>query len=121
MHRESARSNPQVPLTHHDLDSTHITPGVLRAGVTAGPLTFEGSVFRGAEPDENRFNIEKPALDSWSARIGWRRGPWTAQVSGGLLHEPEWFDPFDITRLTASIAVRRPARIAPVQRDRRVG
>src|SRR6478672_10301626 len=41
MHRESARSNPQVPLTHHDLDSTHITPGVLRAGVTAGPLTFE--------------------------------------------------------------------------------
>src|SRR5439155_8957848 len=28
MHRESARSNPQVPLTHHDLDSTHITPGV---------------------------------------------------------------------------------------------
>ena len=104
MHRESARSNPQVPLTHHDLDSTHITPGVLRAGVTAGPLTFEGSVFRGAEPDENRFNIEAPALDSWSARIGWHRGPWTAQVSGGLLHEPEWFDPFDITRLTASIS-----------------
>ena len=32
MHRESARDNPQVPLTHHDLDSTHITPGVLRAG-----------------------------------------------------------------------------------------
>ena len=104
MHRESARSNPQVPLTHHDLDSTHIPPGVLRAGVTAGPLTFEGSVFRGAEPDENRFNIEKPALDSWSARIGWHSGPWSAQVSGGLLHEPEWFDPFDITRLTASIA-----------------
>jgi hypothetical protein len=103
MHRESARSNPQVPLTHHDLDSTHITPGVLRAGIVAGPLTFEGSVFRGAEPDENRFNIEKPALDSWSARIGWHHGPWQAQVSGGLLHEPEWFDPYDITRLTASI------------------
>ena len=58
MHRESARDNPQVPLTHHDLDSTHITPGVLRAGVEAGPLTFEASVFRGEEPDENRFNIE---------------------------------------------------------------
>jgi len=103
MHRESARSNPQVPLTHHDLDSTHITPGVLRAGLTAGSLTFEGSVFRGAEPDENRFNIEKPALDSWAARIAWHRGPWQAQVSGGLLHEPEWFDPYDVTRLTASI------------------
>jgi hypothetical protein len=103
MHRESARSNPQVPLTHHDLDSTHITPGVLRAGVTAGPITFEGSVFRGAEPDDNRSNIEKPALDSWSARISWHRGPWQAQLSGGLLHEPEWFDPYDVTRLTASI------------------
>jgi hypothetical protein len=105
MHRESARSNPQVPLTHHDLDSTHITPGVLRAGIATGPLTFEGSVFRGAEPDEDRLNIEKPGpLDSWSARIGWHRGPWQAQVSGGHLHEPEWFDPFDITRLTASIS-----------------
>src|SRR5450759_3761896 len=39
MHRESARDNPQVPLTHHDMDSTHITPGVLRAGVDTGPMT----------------------------------------------------------------------------------
>src|SRR6185503_1849488 len=27
MHRQSARSNPQVPLTHHYLDATHITTG----------------------------------------------------------------------------------------------
>src|SRR5205814_3392807 len=87
----------------HNLDSTHITPGVLRAGISAGAFTFEGSVFRGAEPDENRLNIEKPGFDSWSLRVGWQRGPWQAQVSGGLLHEPEWFDPFDVTRLTASI------------------
>jgi hypothetical protein len=103
MHRESARSNPQVPLTHHNLDSTHITPGVLRAGISAGALTFEGSVFRGAEPDENRLNLETPGLDSWSVRVGWQHGPWRAQASGGLLHEPEWFDPYDVTRLTASI------------------
>ena len=50
MHRESARDNPQVPLTHHDLDSTHISEGVLRAGVETGPMTFEASVFRGEEP-----------------------------------------------------------------------
>jgi hypothetical protein len=104
MHRPSAQSNPQVPLTHHDLDSTHTTPGVVRAGLVTGDLTFEGSVFRGAEPDENRYNIEKPALDSWSGRVGWHRGPWQAQFSGGHLHAPEWFDPYDIDRLTASIA-----------------
>ena len=31
MHRASARDNPQVPLTHHHLDATHITTGVVRA------------------------------------------------------------------------------------------
>jgi hypothetical protein len=106
MHRESARDNPQVPLTHHDLDSTHITPGVLRAGIDAGPMTFEASVFRGEEPDQddNRYNIETPRLDSWAARVRWRRGPWQAQVSGGRLHQPEWFEPYEQTRVTASVA-----------------
>ena len=105
MHRESARDNPQVPLTHHDLDSTHITPGVLRAGVETGPMTFEASVFRGEEPDQddNRFNIEKPALNSWAARVGWHQGPWRAQFSGGRLHNPEWFEPYQQTRITASV------------------
>jgi hypothetical protein len=105
MHRESARDNPQVPLTHHDLDSTHITPGVLRAGVETGPMTFEASVFRGEEPDQddNRYNIETPALDSWAARVGWHRGAWRAQFSGGRLRNPEWFEPYEQTRITASI------------------
>jgi hypothetical protein len=103
MHRESARDNPQVPLGHHSLDATHITPGVIRAGVETGPLSFEGSWFRGEEPDENRLNVERPKLNSWSARVGWHRGPWQAQVSGGRLHDPEWFEPYLTTRLTASI------------------
>jgi len=103
MHRESARDNPQAPLLHHFMDSTHITPGVVTFGVEAGPMTFESSAFRGLEPDENRVDIDRPWLDSWSARASWRRGPWQAQFSGGHLKEPEWFDPYDVTRLTASI------------------
>jgi hypothetical protein len=75
----------------------------VRAGVDARGITIEGSVFRGAEPDENRLNIERPRLDSWAARIGYRRGPWSAQVSGGYLKVPEWFEPYNETRLTASI------------------
>ena len=61
MHRESARDNPQVPLTHHFIDSTHISDGcrARRASKRRG-FTLEGSVFRGAEPDENRLNIEQP-------------------------------------------------------------
>ena len=103
MHRESARDNPQVPLTHHYLDSTHISTGVLRTSMATGPITLELSAFRGAEPDENRTNIEQPKLDSWSGRVGWRKGPWQAQFSGGHLHKPEWFEPYDVTRLTASV------------------
>lgn len=57
MHRESARSNPQAPLTHHDLDSTHITP-----------------------------------------------------------HEPEWFDPFDVTRLTAAVGFNRSRLVLSTRR-----
>jgi len=103
MHRDSARDNPQVPLTHHFLDSTHITTGVLRGGVDTGDLTFEASVFRGEEPNENRLNIDAPRLDSWAARVQYNAGPWHAQFSGGRLHEPAWFDPLDVTLLTASI------------------
>ena len=103
MHRESSRDNPQVPLIHHALDSTHITPGVVRAGVEAGAFTLEASAFRGAEPDENRRNLERPRLDSWSGRLGWHRGAWQAQVSGGHLRQPEWYEPYDLTRLTASV------------------
>ena len=118
MHRESGRDNPSTPLTHHYLDSTHISYGVLTGGVQKGPLLVEASAFRGEEPDENRLNIEPPKLDSWSARATWRRGPWDAQFSGGHLHVPEWFEPTDVTRLTASIgfngvvAGRRLAAIA---------
>jgi hypothetical protein len=104
MHRESGRNNPQVPLAHHNLDSTHSTAGVVRAGLEAAGWTFEGSVFRGEEPDEQRYDIDPPRLDSWAARMAWRRGPWHAQFSGGQLHEPEWFEPYDQARLTASLA-----------------
>jgi hypothetical protein len=103
MHRESARDNPQAPLSHHSLDSTHITPGVVTAGIATGAMTIEASSFRGEEPDENRLDVERPRLNSFSARLGWRRGPWDAQFSGGRLHDPEWFEPYMVTRLTASI------------------
>jgi hypothetical protein len=104
MHRGSGRDNPQVPLTHHYLDSTHSTPGVVRGGVEIGAWAFEASAFRGEGPDEDRLNIDQPRLNSWAVRGRWKSGPWSAQVSGGHLKQPEWFEPFDATRLTASLS-----------------
>ena len=103
MHRESGRDNPQAPLAHHYMDSTHTTPGVLRAGVDWRGAGVDGSWFRGLEPDDNRLNIERPWLDSWSLRASWRRGPWQTQFSGARLQRPELYSYSDMTRLTASI------------------
>ena len=96
--------NPQAPLSHHYMDSTHITPGVVRGGVTAGDWRAEASWFRGREPDENRLDIDLGALDSTAARLSWNRGPWSAQVSGAMLTQPELLAPYDARRLTASVA-----------------
>jgi hypothetical protein len=103
MHRPSAQSNPQTPLSHHYLDSTHVTPGVLRAGVTAREWTFEGSWFQGREPDDDRMDIDLGALDSSAIRLTWTRGAWSAQASAGWLTKPEFVTPFDSNRLTASV------------------
>ena len=110
MHRASASENPEAPLSHHQLDSTHITPGVVSVGLSRGEARIETSWFRGREPDEDRTDIDLGALDSWSMRGTWSRGPWSAQVSGGHLHNPEITSPGrDITRLTASVARTRTA------------
>ena len=103
MHRASASLHPTAPLSHHQIDSTHITHGVVTAGVRGGSWQLEGSVFQGREPDEDRLDIDFGALDSYSARVSWIRGGTRAQVSVGRLNEPDVTEPGDVTRLTASL------------------
>jgi mono/diheme cytochrome c family protein len=104
MHRPSAMENPAAVLGHHWQDSTHIAHGVFTAGVTAWRFRVEGSILRGAEPDENRKDIELGKLDSYSARIWFTPTPdWTMQVSYGHLTHPEILEPGDLNRITASI------------------
>lgn len=80
--RLSASENPTAPLAHHNQDSTHISYDVVTAAATASLVTLEGSVFHGAEPDENRFNVEAGRLDSYSGRLTVRPVPGLApQVS----------------------------------------
>ncbi|HVF92187.1 MAG TPA: cytochrome c [Blastocatellia bacterium] len=108
MHRPSAMENPAAPLSHHWNDSTHIAHGVFTAGVTAGRFRIESSIFRGAEPDENRKTIDLGKLDSYSARVWFTPTPeWAMQVSYGYLTDPEALTPGDLRRLTASISHNR--------------
>lgn len=106
MHRASSAENPVAPLSHHTFDSTHIAMGVVTLGLDAGPLTLEGSVFQGREPDEERWDLMDPGpLDSWSARAWFRPGRWEFQISHGFLNEPEVLEPGNnARRSTASIS-----------------
>ena len=112
MHRPSAAENPQSPLAHHHLDSIHITPGVLTFGLSRDGVGVDTSWFRGREPDEERTDIDFGPLDSWSIRGTWTKGPWSAQVSGAQVNEPEPLIPGDMTRLMASLVYTRTGTIS---------
>ena len=103
MHRASAMENPMSPLSHHTFDSTHIAFGVVTAAVDHGPWTIEASVFNGREPDEDRWDFDFGALDSYSSRLWFRpHNEWELQFSTGRLRAPEELGHGDIVRTTAS-------------------
>ena len=106
MHRASGLDNPEAPITHHWLDSTHITYGVITAGVVLDTVKLEASSFRGREPDQFRYDIETPKLDSYSFRASWNPLPeLSMQVSWGHLTSPEQLAPnVNENLLTASLS-----------------
>jgi len=104
MHRFSGLRNPEAPITHHWLDSTHISMGVATVGASYGPWKLEGSIFNGREPDQFRWNIETGRLSSSSVRASFNpTEAWSFQLSYGRLKHPEQLEPqIDVDRTTAS-------------------
>ncbi|MGH7729624.1 MAG: hypothetical protein ACRENJ_00035 [Candidatus Eiseniibacteriota bacterium] len=115
MHRYSGESNPESPIGHHWLDSSHITFGVATVGLVHGAWKLEGSAFRGREPDQDRSDIETPKLDSYATRMSWNPTPdWALQASAGRLESPEQLAPeVDTHRATVSAMW---SRLLPVGR-----
>ena len=110
MHRPSAMDDPDAPLGHHWQDSTHVTFGVATLGAQWRNLKIEGSVFTGREPDENRYDFDRPRFDSFSGRISWNPMQNLAlQVSYGYIKSPEALEP-DLKRhrTTASVIYNLP-------------
>ena len=110
MHRTSGMDIPEAPITHHWLDSTHITFGVVTAGLVLDKVKLEASVFRGREPNEHRYDIEVGALDSYSGRLTYNpTRELSMQLSWGHIHSPEELMPaVDENRLTASATYTMP-------------
>jgi len=113
MHRLSGMDNPEAPLGHHWLDSTHISWGVVTAGYTFKQLKLEASGFNGREPDENRYNIELRPLDSYAARITYNpTANLSLQASFGRLASPEQLEPdVSVRRSTASVSYNAPVGV----------
>ena len=109
MHRPSAMDDPDAPIGHHWQDSTHVTFGVATAGLQWRTLKIEGSIFTGREPDEHRYDFDRPRFDSFSGRISWNPTPDLAlQVSHAYIESPEALEP-DVNRhrTTASLIYNR--------------
>jgi hypothetical protein len=112
-HRISSFLNPIAPISHHWLDSTHVTFGLVTAGVYDRRWKLEASVFNGREPDENRTDLDLAPLDSVAGRISFLPDERVAlQFSAAHLHEAEAeFAPrprSDVDRATASVTYHRP-------------
>ncbi len=96
---------PQAVISHHFQDSTHISYNVITAGVAFRIVRLEASAFHGAEPDENRWNIDGGRIDSGSGRVTFTPTPnLVAQFSFGYLTKPEKLEPGDAKRTTASVS-----------------
>lgn len=109
MHRPSAMPNPDAPISHHWNDGTHITFGVATVGVRYDKFKLEASSFTGREPDEDRYNFDKPRFDSRSMRLSYNPVEnWAFQVSHGFIKSPEAVHPHDVYRTTASAITSYP-------------
>ena len=109
MHRPSAMDNPAAPIGHHWQDATHISYGVVTAGLTGSRWKLEGSAFNGREPDANRWNVDPIRLDSYAGRASYAPSDrWTASASYGYLASPEALHPEDSEhRITAALLYGR--------------
>src|SRR5207247_9654250 len=107
MHRPSAMDNLAAPLSHHWQDATHISFGVLTAGVFGQRWKLEGSALLGREPDEERWGFDRIRLDSYSGRFTAHvDSSWVVSAGCGVLKSSEALDP-------SQSAHRVPASVLP--------
>src|SRR5881296_1772301 len=111
-HRPSAADDPLAPISHHWQDGTHITFGVVTAGVFTRSAKLEGSWFNGREPDEHRtgFDYAGRRLDSYSGRMTVNPGPrWSVSAWYAYFESPEGLHPDEaFHRIGASALTARP-------------
>jgi hypothetical protein len=110
-HRLSSMGSPIAPISHHWLDSSHVSFGVVTGGLYGRKWKAEASVFNGREPDDNRYDFDFGALNSYSGRF-WLlpTAAWAIQVSAGHLTQADSHGTGpreNVDRVTASATYQR--------------
>ena len=95
MHRVAIMDSPEAPISHHWLDSTHISFGVVTAGLVLDRVKLEVSRFNGREPDQHRWNIETGPLEFHrrAAVLESDRGRWRCRAAGAISSIPSSSSP----------------------------
>ncbi|HEY0777772.1 MAG TPA: hypothetical protein VGD56_07375 [Gemmatirosa sp.] len=111
-HRPSASADPFATLGHHWEDATHISFGVLTAGLFTRTVKLEGSIFNGREPDQIRTNFDYKgrSLDSYAGRLSVNPSPFVSlSAAYGYLKSPEALHPEEsVHRTTLSALYGHP-------------
>jgi hypothetical protein len=111
-HRPSAADDPLAPISHHWQDGTHITFGVVTAGIFTRSVKLEASWFNGREPDEIRTNFDYAGrrLDSYSARLTLNPAArWSVSAWYAYLKSPEGLHPDEsLHRMGAAALTTQP-------------
>ena len=109
MHRGSGSESPLAPISHHFLDATHISYGVATAGYATSRVKLEAGAFNGHEPDQRRWNLESPRLNSFAGRLTANpHRDWSRQWSVAQVDEPEQLHAgLDVLLMTASATYNR--------------
>ena len=110
MHRASSEGDPLATLAHHWQDATHITFGVVTAGLFTRTWKLEATVFNGREPDDARTDFDFRPLDSYGVRLSVNPGrEWALSASYAFLDTPEGPEPeISQDRIGASVMHVRP-------------
>lgn len=112
-HRASSLDNPTRPITHHWIDATHVTFGVVTTALHTQRWKTEVSAFNGRDADDSRVDLDVGGFDSYSARVSYLRGERMAlQVSAGRLWDASSVFTRELRkaslRATASMTYHRP-------------
>ena len=114
-HRASANTNPIAPITHHWLEATRVSFGVVTMGVHNARWKAEWSMFNGRDADDSRVDLDLGGFDSIAARLSFQASErLSLQVSAARLKDARTDlslgsqDP--ASRLTASAIYYRPVR-----------